>query len=79
MTDQTVEELAKEVAVELGKNLSGFAMGRVDRTPTELVVSFAWRQPTNTEISITLHENDSKESIKDQIRKQLKDLDAEPE
>ena len=76
MTDQTVEELAKEVAAELGKNLSGFAMGRVDRTPTELVITFAWRLPTHTEVCISLHGNDSKESIKDQIRRQLEQLDA---
>ena len=67
-----IEELAQEVAREVRSiRLAGFAIRPVERTPDALVVQCSWRLPIYIEVTITIRDRDTDETIKAEIRRQL--------
>jgi len=71
MTDYRIEELAAEVAKEVSSRLDGFAIKRVERKSTTLLVTFGWRLPFHFEVSIPLHTHDTDDAVRNEIRRQL--------
>jgi len=71
MTEQRIEELAEEVAREVGTKIDGFAIERVVNRPLALTIIISWREPFHTEVSIKLTEEATDESIKQEIHRQL--------
>jgi len=71
MTNRRIEEIAREIAPDLSSRLDGFEIERAERTTTALVVTFAWKQPFPIEVSISLHDYDTDQSIREEIRRQF--------
>ena len=67
-----IEELAQEVAREVRTiRLAGFAIRSVEHTPGALVVGCSWRLPIYIEVTITVRDRDTDETIRNEIRRQL--------
>ena len=72
MTDHRLQELANEVAEEVRQTFKDFAIERVKRVDSVLHITFRWPEPERLQVSINLHEHDSEEAVKAEIRRQLR-------
>jgi hypothetical protein len=72
MTERSIEELANEVAAEESRDLRGFLIEHVDDVDGALRITFCWREPYRIDITINLNDNDTDESVKAEIRWQLR-------
>lgn len=71
MTTRRIEELAKEVAQEMGQNLSGFRVDRADVAFSKLYVTFSWTHPVLTTVHVQISDEDTEATVKAAIRDQL--------
>jgi hypothetical protein len=71
MTDRRIEELANEVAREMGQHFTGFRIDLADVLPDGLNVTFSWAHPFRKIVNIKIGERDSDDFIKEAIRRQL--------
>ena len=71
MTEHRIEELANDVAAEVSLNLKGFGIERVEKIGDALLISFSWKRPFCVEVTVNLHDHDTDESVKSEIRRQL--------
>ena len=72
MTERSIEDLADEVATEEKRDLRGFLIEHVDDVDGALRITFCWREPYRIDITINLNDNDTDESVKAEIRRQLR-------
>jgi hypothetical protein len=73
MTTRRIEELANEVAREIGQHFAGFRIDRADVLLDGLDVTFSWTQPTRTIVHLQIRDQDTDTAIKATIRRQLTD------
>jgi len=71
MTPRRIEELANEVAQEIGQHFTGFTIQRADVVLGGLDVIFSWKQPTRTVVHLQIRDQDTDTVIKAEIRSQL--------
>jgi hypothetical protein len=71
MTTRGIEELANEVAQELGLQFSGFRIEHADISVTRSDLSFSWTQPIRAVVDLHIRDDDTDSTIKAMIRAQL--------
>jgi hypothetical protein len=71
MTIRSIEELACEAADEVSRKLDGFGIPDVEDVGDALQITLCWALPSYFEITITVHESDTDDSVKNEIRRQL--------
>jgi hypothetical protein len=72
MTERRIKELAAEVAKEVNTTLGGFAIESAFRDEHAVVLNLCWKLPFRIEVSIQFHDSDTDETIKEEIRRQLR-------
>jgi hypothetical protein len=71
MTPRRIEELANEVAQEIGQPFAGFRIDHADVILGGLDVTFSWTWPTRTVVHLQILDQDTDTVIKAKIRSQL--------
>ena len=72
MTERRIEDLAAEALQETGANFKNFSICNVEPGLGDtLAITFYWAKPYRVEVSLHLRNNDTEESIKSEIRRQL--------
>ncbi len=71
MAEQGIEALATEVAQELSLPLKNFRIDKVDSNKEGMTIHCSWTAPYRIQLSIQLHDNQSDDEIKAEIRTQL--------
>jgi len=71
MTQRRIEELANEVAREIGTTFAGFKIDHVELLPDALAITFSWLAPFQATVHLRIRELDTDEDIKQEIRRQL--------
>ena len=69
--DHSVRELADDVAIEVRRILEGFCIDHVEHVEDALKITFSWKLPLYVEVTVYLHDDDTAESVKEDIRCQL--------
>jgi hypothetical protein len=64
MTERRIEQLANEVAQDISIRLDDFGA---------LLITFSWRLPFRIEVTINLNDHNTDDSVKNEIRRQLRD------
>ena len=71
MTQRRIEELANEVAREMGKTFAGFKIDHVNLLPDALEIRFSWLAAFQATVHLRIRDQDTDEDIKQEIRRQL--------
>ena len=72
MIERRIEDLAAEAMQESGANFKNFSICHAEPGLGDtLAVVFYWAKPYHVEVSLHLRNNDTEESIKSEIRRQL--------
>ncbi len=71
MTQRRIEELANEVAREMGKTFAGFKIDHVDLSLDALEITFSWLAAFQATVHLRIRDQDTDEDIKQEIRRQL--------
>jgi hypothetical protein len=72
MTERRIEELANEAAMEAGATVADFEIDHVEKTKDSLKITLAWRAPLRLEITFDLHDYDTDDSVKAEVRRQIR-------
>jgi CheY-like chemotaxis protein len=73
--EKGLEELATEVAKELGLSIRGFRIGKIDSNEDKgMTIHCSWSTPYRIQLAVRLRGNESNDEIKAEIEKQLKPL-----
>ena len=75
MQEKGLEELATEVAKDLGLSIRGFRLGRIDSSGDQgMTIHCSWSTPYRIELAVRLRGNESSDEIKAEVLRQLKPL-----
>jgi len=71
MPERQIAELASEVAREINSKLSGLGIQSIEQEVNTLKVTLFWVKPFHLEITLVLRDQDTEETIKEEIKRQI--------